>query len=56
MSLVISYIFFGWSPTGIDVIPGKSTIVKFGHELEKIFNIIGLSIISFFEPQTFYVT
>lgn len=39
--------FAGCFPTGIEVIPGKSTIVRLGQLLEKIFNIIGLSIMTF---------
>ena len=34
----------------------KSTIVKFGHDPEKIFNTIGLSIMSFDVPHTLSVT
>lgn len=48
--------FFGCSPTGIDVIPGKSTIVKLGQSGENTFNTIGMSLITFFEPQTLSVT
>ena len=40
----------------MDVIPGKSTIVKFGHEFEKIFKTIGISLMTFLEPQTLSVT
>jgi hypothetical protein len=40
---VISYMFFGCSPTGIEVIPGKSIMVRFGHVEEKMFKTIGTS-------------
>ena len=56
MSRVTYQIFLGWLPTGIEVIPGKSTIVKFGHDPEKIFNTIGLSIMSLDVPHTLSVT
>lgn len=48
--------FFGCSPTGIDVIPGRSTIVRLGQFAEKMFNTIGISLITFFEPHTLSVT
>lgn len=41
---------------GIEVIPGRSTIVKLGQVGENIFNTIGMSLITFFEPQTLSVT
>jgi len=46
----------GCYPTGIEVIPGKSTMVRFGHDLENIFKMIGLSIICLLLPQTWSVT
>ncbi len=46
----------GWSPTGIEVIPGKSTTVKFGQWGENTFNTIGLSTITLALPQTLSVT
>jgi hypothetical protein len=48
--------FLGCSPTGMEVIPGKSTMVRLGQELEKIFKIMGISLIIFFDPQTLSVT
>lgn len=45
--------FFGWSPTGIDVIPGKSTTVRLGQWGEKIFKTIGMSTIFCFPLQIF---
>ena len=43
-------------PTGMEVIPGKSTMVRFGHDLEKILRMMGLSTIYLFLPQTWSVT
>lgn len=46
----------GWSPTGMEVIPGKSMTVRLGHDFEKTFNTIGLSTMLLFLPQTWSVT
>ena len=46
----------GCSPTGIDVIPGKSTMVRLGHDFEKILRMMGLSMICLLLPQTWSVT
>lgn len=43
--------FLGWSPTGMEVIPGKSTIVRFGQVAENIFKTIGKSRITFLDPH-----
>lgn len=50
--LVISYMLLGCPPTGIDVIPGRSTMVRVGQDLEYMFNTMGLSTISLLLPQT----
>lgn len=48
--------FLGCSPTGIEVIPGRSTIVRLGQFGEKTFKTIGISLITFLDPQTLSVT
>ena len=48
ISFVICSIFFGWSPIGTLVTPGKSTKVRSGHVCEYTFNTIGLSTIFLF--------
>jgi hypothetical protein len=45
--------FLGWSPTGIEVIPGKSTKVRLGQLGEKMLRMMGLSTMSFDFPHTF---
>ena len=43
-------------PTGMEVIPGKSTMVRLGQDFEKILRMMGLSTIYLFLPQTWSVT
>ena len=52
MSFVICSMFFGWSPMGTLVTPGKSTKVKSGQVCEYTFKTIGLSIIFLLVLQT----
>lgn len=40
----------------MEVMPGKSTIVRFGQLAENIFNTMGMSLMTFFDPQTLSVT
>ena len=54
--LVTSLMFCGCPPTGIEVIPGRSTIVRLGQDPEKILSTIGWSIMSLLVPQTLSVT
>ena len=46
----------GWSPTGMEVIPGKSMTVRLGHDFEKTFSTMGLSTMILFLPHTWSVT
>ena len=48
--------FLGCSPTGMEVMPGRSTIVRLGQAGEKMFRTMGISLMIFLDPHTFSVT
>ena len=56
MSLVTSQMFLGCLPTGMEVMPGKSTIVRLGQVAEKMLRTMGMSLMIFSAPQILSVT